>query len=194
MQQRQATMTDFNFYIPLLWIWGVQWMADAALQIAWAFDPDGAVRTLLLWTAAALSALYTAAAWIKNRQAKRRKAAELLPLEEEHPTMRSKASPFSWMPLLVAAVLIAAAVLLVRFGAVGWLFTDVFRSLVLALFYIGLGLRIGRELVFLGLWLLALCAFISVWYLGFAPIVLGLFGGASLIACAIMVRLLGPKH
>jgi len=147
-------------------------MADSVLQYAWMWDPDHKIRTVLLGIAAAASAVLLLRGF-RGGQAG---------------TERRLALDAMW-PLLAAAALVLAAVLLVRLGVVHQLFADTYRSFVLAGFYIVLGRFWGRELIWLGLWLLAISVIMTAKYLGYAPIVLGFFGGASLIACGVMFRL-----
>lgn len=160
------------FYIPFLYLWGLQWMADAVLQYAWMWDPDHKIRTVLLWIAAAASAVLLLRGF-RGGQA----GAAGRPVRD------------AMWPLLAAGALVLAAVLLVRLGVVHQLFADTYRSFVLAGFYIVLGRFWGRELVWLGLWLLVISMVITAKYFGYAPIVLGFFGGASLIACGVIFRL-----
>lgn len=91
--------------------------------------------------------------------------------------------------MLSAAALLIVVILLVRIELVPLFAAELFRSFALACFYLFLGSKLGREIGYLGLWLLSLSVLIAVWYLGYAPIILGFSAGASLLACAIMIRL-----
>lgn len=160
-------------YSPYLYIWGTEWTANAFLQILWKWDPDGTIRAILLWAAAGLSALF------------------LLLGSRNKTERRGERRLGGMIPLLVAAVLLLVVLLISQIVSTGLFFPVVLRTIALALFYLFLGAVLGRELLYLGIWLLALSGIIAYWFLGYAPIVLGLFGGLSLIACALILRLWG---
>lgn len=192
-------------FIPYLYIWGLQWMADSLLQYFRVLDPNGAIRMALLGAAAVLS-LFCAVRGLGRRGNK------------EHPRSDSiggvfpdsgsasgsigtasdvgagsKGSPSTsatWaIPLLAAAALLVIVVLLSRLEIVPLFTAELFRSFALSCFYLYAGMKLGREIVYLGLWLLSLSVIITVWYLGYAPIILGFSAGASLLACAVILRI-----
>ncbi|PYI50695.1 hypothetical protein [Paenibacillus flagellatus] len=170
-------------FIPYLIIWGVQWMTDSLLQYMWKWDPDGLFRTVLAWTALAATALIFAA---RSRRGSANRAA--VDGGGEGTSARSAARGV-WLPAAIAAVLLAIAVPVAWADVMPLYFAELFRAFVLALFYVAAGFALGRELVYLGAWLLVLTAVIGYGYLGYAPIVLGFSGGASLVACAVIIRL-----
>lgn len=166
-----------DWMIPYLYIWGLQWMLDSLLRYFWMVDPHGAIRTTLLWMAAAGSVVCLLT------RARRR-------------TDRSESTGMlSWM-LAIAAVgcLLLVVALLVRFDVMPLVFPELLRSLALACFYGYVGSRLGRDFVYLGVWLFVLGIVIAGWYAGYAPIVLGFSEGASLLACAVMLRLRGASE
>jgi hypothetical protein len=59
----------------------------------------------------------------------------------------------------------------------------VIRVLLLAFFYVLLGTFLGKQLVWLGLWLFTLTVVVSLLYLGYIPLVFEAMGGISLIVC-----------
>lgn len=167
-------------YTPYLYIWGVQWMGSSFLQYLWQLDPSGTIHNVLLGAAVVLSAVFLWRGAGKESPAASSDASSLAVVP---------ASAAAWLlPAAVAAVLLVAALLLVRLEIISPLVAELLRAIVLAVFYIGIGALMGRELVYLGVWLLALAAVIGVWYLGYAPIVLGFSAGASLLACALIFR------
>lgn len=163
---------------PYLYIWGVQWMADSLLQYFWMADPHGTIRKTTLVLAALLSIV-----WLIRGAAKRTPATS--------PQGAGIGGSALGTAALLAALLLVIAALLTRAEGVPPYFAELFRSVILALFYIGIGVRLGRELVYLGSLLLALVIVIWGWYLGYAPIVLGFAGGASLLVCAVIFRIWG---
>jgi hypothetical protein len=159
-------------YIPLLTIWGSQWIAAAILDMLLYWPYADTLRTGSAAVAVILSVIqiyYTAG---RRDKANRQEADTALRL---------------WMslPFVVA---VGAALLLYYIHAADRNFIEMLRALLLAFCYVQLGVFIGRQLVYLGLWLFALCGVTGMWYLGFAPILLGLFGGLSLIACGLMIK------
>lgn len=155
---------------PYLFIWGIQWMIDSLLQYGWILDPNGSFRNVLVWTAVVLSIVYVFRGFGKSM----------------HPPVRLGAR--LWIPALAAAVLLLVALQVSRLEMIPLFSAELLRSLALACFYMLIGAFLGRELVYLGLWLLALCVVIAVWYVGYAPIILGFSGGASMIACVLIFR------
>lgn len=167
-------------YTPYLYIWGVQWMGSSFLQYLWQLDPNGTIRNVLLGAAVVLNAVFLWRGAGKESHAASGDASSPAVVP---------ASAAAWLlPAAIAAVLLVAALLLVRLEIISPLVAELLRAIVLAVFYIGIGALMGRELVYLGVWLLALTAVIGVWYLGYAPIVLGFSAGASLLACALIFR------
>jgi hypothetical protein len=177
-------------YTPYLYIWGAQWMGSSFLQYLWPLDPDGTIRTVLLGAAVVLSALFLLRGAGKNSPAASAKASVETSAETPASAPVSAPSPAAgWRsPAAIAAVLLAAVLLLARMELVSPLVAELLRAVVLAVLYIGIGASLGRELVYLGVWLLVLTAVLGVWYLGYVPIVLGFSAGASLLACALIFR------
>lgn len=163
------------------------------LQYGWMLDPHGTIRTLLLWAAAGLSVVY----WIRGRKRRREAAHAHSSADAASGNDGTRSDPSAapeggwWIPAIAAAGLLLVVVLLARLELVPLFTAELFRSIVLSCVYVLAGMKLGREVVFLGVWLLALTVIIAVWYLGYAPIVLGISGGASLLACAFMFRVWG---
>ncbi|MEF3306740.1 hypothetical protein [Paenibacillus sp. GYB003] len=156
--------------VPYLTIWGTQWMADSLLQYIWMADPHGAVRKTLLGVAAALTVLLVVRDRVGRSAASSRQVAAV------------------GIPALAAAALLLVVALSARLGTTALFVPELLRCFLLAAFYVWIGVRLGRELVYLGLWLAALGIVIWSFYLGYAPIILGFSGGASLLACALIFR------
>ncbi|TMV45134.1 hypothetical protein FE783_30215 [Paenibacillus mesophilus] len=177
--------------IPYLYIWGFQWIADSLLQYGWMLDPNGTIRSLLLWAAVGLSVAY----WIRGRSGIKEAAQASSRANAASGNGGTRSDPGSasgtgrWIPAIAAAGLLLVVVLLARLELVPLFTAELFRSIVLSCVYVIAGMKLGREIVYLGLWLLALTVIIAVWYLGYAPIILGFSGGASLLACAVMFRI-----
>lgn len=165
------------FLVPHFAIWGSQWMLYALLHYAHMLDPHGWLRAALPWAALIASAVCLALAATRGR---RHPASP--PEAAKAPALRRFA------PFVVAGAILAAYVLLARADIVPLFAGELLRSLALALLYFYMGFRLDRRFGYLGLWLLALVLVISVWYLGYAPIILGFSAGASLLACSVILR------
>jgi hypothetical protein len=86
--------------------------------------------------------------------------------------------------LLPLAIIVGSFILLWLIEASDrTLIFHVIRAQLLAFFYVLLGTFLGKQLVWLGLWLFALTAIVSLWYLGYVPLVLEAMGGLSLMVC-----------
>lgn len=193
-------------FIPYLYIWGLQWMANSLLQYFRVLDPNGAIRMVLLSAAAVLS-IFFAVRGLGRRGKKAHPSSASIggdpgsssgsgsigtasgevsaDSEGSHPT----SAPGWAIPVLAAAALLLIVVLLSRLEIVPLFAAELSRSFALACFYLYVGMKLGREIVYLGLWLLSLSIIITVWYLGYAPIILGFSAGASLLACAVILRI-----
>jgi hypothetical protein len=163
------------YFAPYLYIWGTQWIADAVLQYVWLADSQPSVRLILVGAALLLTLGWAAGG---ARRGTRR--------DGTHRTGRATMLPPAALALFAAALFYAKETHL--------FFADVFRAVFLALFYVLIGgLLRNKPLLWLGLWLFALCVVMAVFYLGYAPAVLGFFGGASLLVCAAILRRSAPQ-
>jgi hypothetical protein len=168
-------------YNPYLYIWGAQWITSALLIYIWNLEHNHIALTITVW-AAALLTLLVFVLGLKQRskhESGQRSTPSSLPSRSNH--------PFMWV--IPICYLIASAGLFMQAADQGYFLFDLLRALVLGFIYTVLGVRLGRELIYLGIWLLALTAILTIWYLGFAPLVLMFFGGWSLVACAVILRI-----
>mgnify|MGYP001466411330 CR=1 FL=1 len=166
---------------PYAFIWGIQSVVRACLQYIWIWPyaewifPATAIPALLV-------SLYV---WVKQTR--------------RPPDPEGAGLPFSSVRLILLFAAAAGSILLLRMiNAVDPLFIPVIAALALSTCYFALGKWLGKPLTYLGLWLCALTAVISLRYLGYASAVLGSFGGLSLIALGWMIgrwrRSLGPSR
>jgi hypothetical protein len=158
-------------YLSLFYIWGLEQAAGAAAEVFWVWTYPGWLRPALFALAllASLAVLFNA------------RSKNAVPADARVPN----ASAALFVPAVLCA---AAALLLWRIGAFSPPVGAILRAVALSLFYAVLGALSVRRLLYLGLWLFALTAYISLAYLGFTPVVLSFFGGASLIACGWIIR------
>jgi hypothetical protein len=159
--------------IPLLFIWGLQGLCNAAYDIFIRWLPVVPIKTYTTAAASLVSLLFVVKAAASASRSGQLTASAL--------------GRLLWMTLPFWVV-VGGAVLLQHVQAVDLFYTDLFRALLLSFFYVLLGLFVSRHLVWLGLWLFALCALLSLRYLGFVPVILDMYGGLSLIACGVILR------
>ncbi|MFC5450730.1 hypothetical protein [Paenibacillus aestuarii] len=173
--KRKAWIGEARALLPLLAIWGAEWIFSALVDFAIIWRDLSWLKQAALITAVAASFVQI---WSLRKD-----------LRSDSGTVTDRSG---WghpvFLLLPGALLIAAVALLEAIGAVGPLFTPVLRAFILAIGFVQVGLLLGRPFVYLGLWLFALSAIMGVWYLGYSAIVLEGMGGISLIVSTYMLR------
>ncbi|WP_175532472.1 hypothetical protein [Paenibacillus sp. yr247] len=178
--KRKAWISEARALIPLLFIWGAEWVFSALVDIAiYWLDLDWLKQAAFI-TAVVASLIQV---WSLRKDFHAEDEKQGLPDRSGwgHPALL----------LLPGAMLIAAVALLQAIGAIGPLFTPVLRAFILAIGFVQVGLLLGRPLIYLGLWLFALSAMMGMWYLGYSAVVLEGMGGISLIVCGYMLRVWG---
>ncbi|MEW9700969.1 hypothetical protein [Paenibacillus sp. SI8] len=181
VHRRKAWIGEARALLPLLSIWGAQWIFSALVDVAIIWRDLDWLKQAALITAVAASLVQI---WSLRKDMR---------AGEEGTSAVSDRSGWGHpvFLLLPGALLIAAIVLLEAIGAVGPLFAPVLRAFILAIGFVQFGLLLGRPLVYLGLWLFALTAMMSVWYLGYSAVVLEGMGGISLLVSGYMLRVWG---
>lgn len=159
------------FAVPLL-IWGAQWLASAVLEFCSQWRDTDAYRQDTLWAALVLTVLWLALSGLRSRQGASGSVSE--------------AVSRSAVPFLLAA---GAFALLLYAQTAAWLLLPLLRGVVLAAGYMAAGLKLGKPLLLLGIWMLVLTGTTGFWYLGYASMALGGFGGLSLMTAAWMISL-----
>lgn len=175
-QQPQQTTTkdellSVRTLIPYLYIWGIQWIVSAILEYGWFLEPRNWLQTLSTGIAILLSLVVFVRQSIKGRS----QAFSKQPIAA------------MWLPLFV---MIGSIYLLHEVGAIDPHFLHLFRALILAFYLVHFGVLWAKPFVYLGLWLFALTTVLSIWYLGYAPMVVSFFGGISLLSAALLLQLL----
>ncbi|MDQ0902491.1 hypothetical protein [Paenibacillus sp. V4I7] len=193
--KRKAWIGQANALIPLLFIWGAEWMFSALVDVAIYWRDLDWLKQAAFITAVVASLVQI---WSLRKEfsadsaegARERSAGS-----GGHAGARSSAGERDWghpaLLVLPGAMLIAAVALLEAIGAVSPLFAPVLRAFILAIGFVQVGLLLGKPLVYLGLWLFALSALMGVWYLGYSGVVLEGMGGISLILSGYMLRIWG---
>ncbi|MDQ0918997.1 hypothetical protein [Paenibacillus sp. V4I5] len=193
--KRKAWIGQANALIPLLFIWGAEWMFSALVDVAIYWRDLDWLKQAAFITAVVASLVQI---WSLRKEfsadsaegARERSAGS-----GGHAGARSSAGERDWghpaFLVLPGAMLIAAVALLEAIGAVSPLFAPVLRAFILAIGFVQVGLLLGKPLVYLGLWLFALSALMGVWYLGYSGVVLEGMGGISLILSGYMLRIWG---
>ncbi|KRF23107.1 hypothetical protein [Paenibacillus sp. Soil787] len=192
--KRKAWIGQANALIPLLFIWGAEWMFSALIDVAIYWRDLDWLKQAAFITAVVASLIQI---WSLRKEFRTESGEDAR--ERTHSAASgagarsSERSGWGHPALLVlpGAMLIAAVALLEAIGAVSPLFAPVLRTFILAIGFVQVGLLLGRPLVYLGLWLFALSALMGVWYLGYSGVVLEGMGGISLILSGYMLRVWG---
>ncbi|WP_019533435.1 hypothetical protein [Paenibacillus ginsengihumi] len=153
-------------YAQFLYLWGMQWIASAAIGF---FGQWRAVEAYQYWT-------YGAAVLIS-----------LILLQRLHRTLPGPRSVW----LAVSPVLMGAAGVAVLYyiQAVDPFFWPLVKGYALAVGFVCWSFRLGKPPFLLGLWLFAVTTCTALWNLGHASLFVGGFGGLSLISLGWMLRL-----
>lgn len=159
-------------------LWGVQWILAAAFRQLELFGASSRLAPLSFYLAAAAT---LAAAAFYGQAVRRRPAGPNRPSPGHRLTGRCATT---WTALALGAFAAALPFLIPAVGLV-----DFYRALALAALYLLLGARRSRRFTALAWWLILLTLAVALLYLGFAPFVLGVLGGCSLIACALVINL-----
>ncbi|MFB6365926.1 hypothetical protein ACFCP7_17985 [Paenibacillus elgii] len=157
-------------YSAYLYIWGMAWMASAIVTFLGQWrDWELAQPALFL-----VALLLTAAVFLRGRRSSSERTAR---------------NGFLGA-LLVAAAAVAVVWLLTR-GPVGIdpFYWPVLKGLALTAAYLALFPRLGWVLGAFGVWMLALTITVVWMYLGYAPVLIGGFGGLSMFALGAMIRM-----
>lgn len=158
-------------FAPYAAIWGVQWSLNAFLQYIWLWPHQDWVlpATVIPSLAATL--------WVWNKQSKQ--------------TVTTFTTFHIAIIVLVVAMISGMMILLQAIQAIELFFAPMFHTSVLSILYTffggWLGRRYGISFLYLGIWLFTLTIITGIWYPGFAPVVLGFFGGLSLIASSWII-------
>lgn len=196
--KRKAWIGQANALIPLLFIWGAEWVFSALIDVAIYWSDLDWLKQAAFITAVVASLIQI---WSLRKEfstdsgeGARGRAHSAASGSGGHAGGRSsERSGWGHPALLVlpGAMLIAAVALLEAIGAVSPLFAPVLRAFILAIGFVQVGLLLGRPLIYLGLWLFALSSLMGVWYLGYSGVVLEGMGGISLILSGYMLRVWG---
>lgn len=144
----------------LLIVWGLEWIVTALIEYFGQWFDLFWLEPFVLGTAIVLTVILAAIGW------------------------KNKSGIWQRSELLPVLMAIAGAYLLEWIGAVDPFFISIFRSIILSVLLVAAGMAGQRQLVSLGLWLFALTAVISIWFLGFSPMILGAAGGLCLVISA----------
>ncbi|MBP1964661.1 hypothetical protein [Paenibacillus aceris] len=181
--KRRIWIGEARALIPLLFIWGAEWIFSALVDFAIYWRDLDWLKQAALLTAVIASLIQL---WSLRK--------DFRTGEEGRGLMDRSGWGHPALLLLPGVMLIAAVALLEAIGAIGPLFTPVLRAFILAIGFVQIGLLLGRPLIYLGLWLFALSALMGIWYLGYSAVVLEGMGGISLIVSGYMLRVWGRQH
>ncbi|MGG1517628.1 hypothetical protein ABE504_19595 [Paenibacillus oryzisoli] len=171
LDKKQAALQGAQRFLPLLFIWGAEWIFNAVIDFAiyWR-DLDW------LKTAAFITALI--ASFVQVWSLRKSAGAAEIGDETAHPLLL----------IVPGLLLIAAVVFLEAIEAVSPLFAPLLRAFLLAVGFVQAGLMLGRGLIYVGLWLFALTVVMGLWYLGYSAVILEGMGGIALVVSGLMLR------
>ncbi len=157
-------------YSAYLYIWGLAWMASAIVTFVGQWRNWELLQPVLFLLALAL----TGAVLLRRRRTSAERAAQ---------------NGFRGA-LFVAAAAVAVVWLLTR-GPVGIapFYWPALKGLALTAAYIVLSQRLGWVPGAFGAWMLALTITVGWMYLGYAPVLIGGFGGLSMVTLGAMIRM-----
>lgn len=176
--KRKDWLRDAQGLITLLFIWGAEWVFSAIIDFALYWRDLDWLKQAAFVTAVVASLIQI---WGMRR---------LFNTGNARTTDDAAKSGWGHPVLLVlpGALLVAAVAFMEAIGAVNPFFAPILRAFLLAIGFVQVGLLLGRPLIYLGVWLFALTAVMSVWYLGYSGIILEGMGGISLLLSGYMLR------
>ncbi|MBP1157549.1 MULTISPECIES: hypothetical protein [unclassified Paenibacillus] len=159
-------------YAAFLYIWGLQWILSSGLRFLGQWRDFETLQQAIMWAALAVSVILMFRTLRSN---------------EAHPAVTGARTPLA----NVVPVLVLFGVLgfyaLARREAIDPFLWPLLKGIVLTFAYAWLSRKLGRPLMYLSWWMLALTVTMAWWYLGFAQVILGVFGGLSMMALAWMI-------
>ncbi|NOU63712.1 hypothetical protein GC096_06685 [Paenibacillus sp. LMG 31461] len=175
--KRKDWLRDAQGLITLLFIWGAEWVFSAAVDFALYWRDLDWLKQAAFVTAVVASLIQI---WGMRKLFNTR----------DTPTTNDAVKSWGHPVFLVlpGALLVAAVAFMEAIGAVNPFFAPILRSFLLAIGFVQVGLLLGRPLIYLGVWLFALAAVMSVWYLGYSGVILEGMGGISLLVSGYMLR------
>jgi hypothetical protein len=167
-------LQEAKSWLILFYIWGIQWVLSGILDF---FDNEQSIFKTIKLGVLLLAVLQSMFTLIWNRS----------PLPSLQNPEKQDLHFYKRGQLLA---MLAGSMLLLWYiaGSDLALILHVLQVLLLAFFYVLMGTFLGIELIWLGYWLFALTAIVSIWYLGFSPLVFESMGGLSLIACGWILQ------
>ena len=179
--KRKAWIGEASALVPLLSIWGAEWIFSALVDVAIIWRDFDWLKQAAFITAIIASLIQI---WNMRKELRTDEGAS-------HGVTNRSGWGHPIFLLLPGALLIAAVALLEAIGAVGPLFAPLLKAFILAIGFVQFGLLLGRPLIYLGLWLFVLSVIMGVWYLGYSAVILEGMGGISLLASGYMLRIWG---
>jgi hypothetical protein len=151
-------------YAAFLYVWGLQWIVAAIVEFIGQWRDVSLYQAVVLWTAVAVTIVLGA----------RRSAAAAVARDG-----------IAWLvPLMIG---IGGLIVLQRVGAVTWFFWPVLQGFALSFGFALASPRLGLPLFWLSLWMFAVTACAAFYYLGYSSLLVGGFGGLSLLAVGWMI-------
>lgn len=168
---RAGWIRDIGVAIPLLIIWGLEWLITAIIHFAQQWYKLELAPTSVFLAAILLSAIAIGWSLFKRKS--------LTPAQTNRIQLAGT-------PVLL---LILICWWLGKLGIISDTFLPVLHTLLLAGAFIFTGLLFGRMLTILGLWLFLAAVVFSAQFAGYAYLTMHAFGGVAMLTAALQFRL-----
>lgn len=166
-ENRKSWLQEVPTVIPLLIVWGVEWIISACFYFTEQWFDTSLARNILY-----LTALFISVALVLRLRQQQGKQSEWRKFEKF---------------LLPGIMLLTAVMYLQEAGGLNYLFVILLQAFLLSICYVQFGFFLGKQLIYLGLWLFAFTIIIGSWYLGYVGEILNVMGGLSLLSCGYML-------
>lgn len=167
---RAGWIRDVGVSIPLLIIWGLEWLITAIIHFAQQWYALGSAQTSVFLAAILLSVIAIGWSLFKRKSLT---------------SAQTDRIQLAGTPVLL---LILICWWLGKLGIISDTFLPVLHTLLLAGAFIFTGLLFGRMLTILGLWLFLAAVVFSAQFAGYAYLTLHAFGGVAMLAAALQLR------
>lgn len=171
-KQTEAAYRMAAPYAAFLYIWGLQWTLSSGLRFWGQWRDFETLQQAIMWAALAGSAVLLFRTLRSN---------------ESEQVVTGARPPLTAVAPVLVLLGVAGFYALGRREMIDPFLWPLLKGLMLTFAYAWLSRKLGRPLLYLSCWMFALTVTMTWWYLGFAQIILGVFGGFSMMALAWMI-------
>ncbi|SDC59786.1 hypothetical protein [Shouchella lonarensis] len=175
-----AEKRQYGYHIsPYFLLWGIIWLIAFTLP---ALFPISQPVSGMIWTGLSISGWVVSfiAPWERQRR----------PLFPRLLVIQMRFVWTAWFSI------VAVFAFLVAFGALALSFSllSLYAVLLVAMMYLLLAVVLGREIFFMGMWLLVLAVVTATLLFKAMPLIFGVIGGGSFIVVGLFLRHKGKSH